>query len=83
MNYIENTINNKIDTVVTSLSNAYFEVLVTILSVAGIGTIGYIIYQCIRMMFFQKDECTQKIIFGYFVFLLIRICTRIMEVKIH
>lgn len=44
-----------------------------IISVACIGVIGYILYHCIIIMFFGKQSAVQKVIFGYFGLLLLRI----------
>lgn len=45
-----------------------------------IGVLVYIVYQCIRMMFFRREEDTQKVLFGYFVFLILRVCGTILGV---
>jgi len=70
------------DRVATAIGNSIYGFGLIIFSVMAIGAVGYIMYQCVRMMFFQTQEATQKVLFGYFVFLLIRVCGVLIEVRI-
>lgn len=94
MNFLQQTIDNRINiiadrineigaNIVISITNVFLSIFVVILSVAAIGAVGYILYQCVKLMFFAKQESVQKIIFGYFILLLLRICNVMIGVKIQ
>lgn len=70
------------DRVATAIGNSIYRFGLIIFSVMAIGMVGYILYQCIRMMFLQTQEATQKVLFGYFAFLLIKVCSVLIEVRI-
>lgn len=70
---ITNSVSEKIDSITSSITNFFLEILLAIISVLAVGAILYIFYYCIKLMFFKKEEEMQKILFGFFVFLLLKI----------
>jgi hypothetical protein len=84
-----NVIEQKVSETTHSIIGTVFQELVkelstltsAILAVACIGIVGYIIYHCMIMMFFSKPETTQKVIFAYFMLLLVRVLNTIIAIK--
>jgi len=61
------------DDLTTTLLATLLNAVNAIVAVLCIAAIGYILYHCVCIMFFQKEIYVQKIIFGYFALLLFRI----------
>lgn len=71
-----------VEDVTSSLVGTVVNVIVISSAVAASAVLGYIVYNCIRMMFFQKEEDFQRILFGGFWFLIIRVFGTIVAVKL-
>ncbi|HHU81237.1 MAG TPA: hypothetical protein GXZ35_07945 [Acholeplasmataceae bacterium] len=73
-----------IEGIVEGIINYLQGVLLNLISIVCIGVVGYILYQCIRLMFFgNKENIGQKILFGYFVLLLLRVFNIILSVNMR
>ncbi|HSH52386.1 MAG TPA: hypothetical protein VK982_11745 [Bacteroidales bacterium] len=80
---MEDKIIDKItDKVLGKLSAGLFTILDTVLDVIAIGLIIYMIYRCIRFMFFAKNEDIEYYLFSWLLFLLVRITNTILSAKL-
>ena len=81
------TVENKINMIANDITVLFVGTIANIImivsAIAAIAMLGYIVYNCICMMFLRKEDNIQKILFGTFWFVLIRIFGTIAEVKLR
>ncbi|MFA5557866.1 MAG: hypothetical protein WDA59_00175 [Methanofastidiosum sp.] len=83
MDIVEKMVENKVAEFTSLLLQSLINLVNIIIAILCIAAIGYILYHCVCIMFFQKELYVQKIIFGCFALILFRIMGALVAVKLR
>ena len=79
---IINNAKEEIQKEISSFSGVLVISLTTIIDIAAVGALGYMLYRIIRFMFLQSSEDSQKALFTYFCLMLLRILSTVLRVQL-
>lgn len=80
LDLMERKVDIFLDNIAETILGKFLSIVDALIAVLCIAAIGYIVFYCVKMMFFQNGNDMQRALFGYFIFLLLRIFSALIKV---